>query len=166
VPEAVSSAGARGLMQLMPSAAVKFGGAGATASLNDASFNMALGQRYLAYLLDQYGGNLVNVPAAYNAGTGRVTGWQNARVGKEDDALTFIESIRILETRIYVKRVLMYHWMYNRRMGNASPSLDQTAAGGWPIYHPPAQPPMPVAPRPPAPTTPPPGTTVVSDARY
>jgi len=166
VPEAVSSAGARGLMQLMPSAAVKFGGAGATASLNDASFNMALGQRYLAYLLDQYGGNLVNVPAAYNAGTARVAGWQNARLGKEDDALTFIESIRILETRIYVKRVLMYHWMYNRRMGNASPSLDQTAAGGWPIYHPPAQPPLPAAPRPPAPTTPPPATTVVSDARY
>lgn len=167
VPEAVSSAGARGLMQLMPSAAVKFGGPGATASLNDASFNMALGQRYLAFLLDQYGGNLVNVPAAYNAGTARVTGWQNARLGKEDDALTFIESIRILETRIYVKRVLMYHWMYNRRMGNASPSLDQTAAGGWPIYHPPVQPSAPVpTPRPPVNTQPPPATTVVSDARY
>jgi len=166
VPEAVSSAGARGLMQLMPSAAVKFGGAGATASLNDASFNMALGQRYLAYLIDQYGGNLVHVPAAYNAGTGRVTGWQNARLGKEDDALTFIESIRISETRYYVKRVLMYHWMYNRRMGNASPSLDQTAAGGWPIYHPPTQPPMPATPRPPANPPPPSGNTVVSDARY
>ncbi|MBL6852469.1 MAG: transglycosylase SLT domain-containing protein, partial [Alphaproteobacteria bacterium] len=140
---------------------------GATASLNDASFNMALGQRYLAFLLDQYGGNLVNVPAAYNAGTARVTGWQNARLGKEDDALTFIESIRILETRIYVKRVLMYHWMYNRRMGNASPSLDQTAAGGWPIYHPPVQPSAPVpTPRPPVNTQPPPATTVVSDARY
>ena len=166
VPEAVSSAGARGLMQLMPSAAVKFGGAGATASLNDASFNMALGQRYLAYLIDQYGGNLVHVPAAYNAGTGRVTGWQNARLGKEDDALTFIESIRISETRYYVKRVLMYHWMYNRRMGNASPSLDQTAAGGWPIYHPTTQPPMPATPRPPANPPPPSGNTVVSDARY
>ncbi len=63
----------------------------------------------------------------------------------------------------------MYHWMYNRRMGNASPSLDQTAAGGWPIYHPPAQPstPVPTPRNPPTPTaTTPPGTTVVSDARY
>jgi len=115
--DALSRAGARGLMQLMPSAAVKFGGAGAVASLNDPSYNMSLGQRYLAVLLDSYGGNLVYVPGAYNAGTGRVTGWVNARAGKEDDALIFIESIKISETRYYVKRVLMYHWMYERRMG-------------------------------------------------
>lgn len=163
MPEVVSHAGARGLMQLMPSAAVKFGGAGATAMLNDASYNMALGQRYLAYLLDQYQGNLINVPAAYNAGTGRVAGWQTARVGKEDDALTFIESIRITETRIYVKRVLMYHWMYSRRMNQPSPSLDQAAAGGWPTYRAPAQPPMP---HPPAVAPTPQPNAVVSDARY
>jgi hypothetical protein len=56
----------------------------------------------------------------------------------------------------------MYHWMYSRRMGQATPSLDATAAGQWPIYIPPAQPP---APRPPA-ITEPPADTVVSDARY
>jgi len=61
-----------------------------------------------------------------------------------------------------VKRLLMYHWMYSRRMGQATPSLDATAAGQWPIYIPPAQPP---APRPPA-ITEPPADTVVSDARY
>jgi hypothetical protein len=66
-----------------------------------------------------------------------------------------------------VKRVLMYHWLYNRRMGQPSPSLDQTAAGGWPIYHPPAQPyAPPPTPKPPATSSTPPGTTVVSDARY
>ncbi len=161
VPEAVSRAGARGLMQLMPETAGHFGGA--VSQLNDPSYNMTVGQRYLAYLLDNYGGNLVQVPAVYNAGPLRLTGWINARAGKEDDALTFIESIRIQETRAYVKRVLMYHWMYERRMGEPAPSLDETAAGQWPIYHPPAQPPMP---RPPAITTPPPATTVVSDARY
>jgi soluble lytic murein transglycosylase len=165
--DAVSTAGARGLMQLMPSAAVKFGGPGATAQLGDPGYNMSLGQRYIAYLLNQYGGNLIQVPAAYNAGTGRVAGWVNARAGKEDDALVFIESIRISETRYYVKRVLMYHWLYSRRMGQAAPTLDQTAAGQWPIYNPPAQPP---APPPPTastpPQTPPPGNTVVSDARY
>ena len=123
-------------MQLMPSAAVKFGGPGATASLNDASFNMALGQRYLAFLLDNYGGNLVNVPAAYNAGTGRVTGWQNARLGKEDDALTFIESIRISETRYYVKRVLMYHWMYSRRMSQPCAHRRDNLPSAAPPRHP------------------------------
>jgi hypothetical protein len=92
----------------------------------------------------------------------KLAGWINARAGKEDDALLFIESIRVSETRSYVKRLLMYHWMYSRRMGQTTPSLDATAAGQWPIYIPPAQPP---APRPPAITTPT-SDTVVSDARY
>ena len=104
------------------------------------------------------------MPGAYNAGTGRVTGWVNARSGKEDDALIFIESIRISETRYYVKRVLMYHWMYERRMGEKTPSLDDVVQGNWPIYHPPAQPPAP--PPPAVAPQPPPDSTVVSDARY
>jgi soluble lytic murein transglycosylase len=167
--DAVSGAGARGLMQLMPTTASKFGGNGAISALSDPTYNMSIGQRYIAYLLDSYGGNLVQVPAAYNAGPLRVAGWINARAGKEDDALVFIESIRISETRYYVKRVLMYHWLYSRRLGQASPSLNDTAAGQWPIYHPPAQPPAPrppaVDPAPPAPSAQS-GNAVVSDARY
>ena len=159
--DAVSPMGARGLMQLMPATAAKVGGEGAVSQLNDPSYNMSLGQRYIAQLLDQYGGNLVQVPSAYNAGPLKLAGWINARAGKEDDALLFIESIRVSETRSYVKRLLMYHWMYSRRMGQPTPSLDQTVSGQWPIYNPPAQPPMP---RPPAVTTTP--DTVVSDARY
>ncbi|MGZ5923570.1 MAG: lytic transglycosylase domain-containing protein [Rhizomicrobium sp.] len=159
--DAVSPMGARGLMQLMPATATKVGGEGAVSQLNDPSYNMSLGQRYIAQLLDQYGGNLVQVPSAYNAGPMKLAGWINARAGKEDDALLFIESIRVSETRSYVKRLLMYHWMYSRRMGQPTPSLDETASGQWPIYNPPAQPP---APRPPAVTTTP--DTVVSDARY
>jgi soluble lytic murein transglycosylase-like protein len=165
MPEAVSPAGARGLMQLMPAAAVKFGGYDAMSMINDPSYNMALGQRYVAMLLDTYNGNLVQVPAAYNAGAGRVAGWIDARAGKEDDALTFIESIRISETRYYVKRVLMYHWLYSRRMGQPTPTLDQTASGNWPIYRAPYQPPAPPPPQAPV-TQPPPTTTVISDARY
>lgn len=159
--DAVSPMGARGLMQLMPATAAKVGGSDAVSQLNDPSYNMSLGQRYIAQLLDQYGGNLIHVPSAYNAGPMKLAGWINARAGKEDDALLFIESIRVAETRSYVKRLLMYHWMYSRRMGQPAPSLDQTISGQWPIYHPPAQPP---APRPPAVTTTP--DTVVSDARY
>ncbi|HXC56431.1 MAG TPA: lytic transglycosylase domain-containing protein [Rhizomicrobium sp.] len=164
VADAVSGAGARGLMQLMPPTAARFGGSGAVSALSDPTYNMSIGQRYIAYLLDEYGGNLAQVPAAYNAGPLRLAGWINARAGKEDDALVFMESIRITETRIYVKRVLMYHWLYSRRLGEAAPSLDATAAGQWPVYHPPAQPP---APRPPAvDPAPSPAATVVSDARY
>ena len=163
MPEAVSSAGARGLMQLMPSTATKFGGNGAVSALSDPTYNMSIGQRYIAYLLDTYNGNLVQVPAAYNAGPLRLAGWINARAGKEDDALEFIESIRITETRFYVKRLLMYHWLYSRRLGEPTPTLDETVAGQWPIYRAPAQPP---APRPPAVTPPPPDNQVISDARY
>jgi len=159
---AVSPAGARGLMQLMPATAARVGGQGSPSQLSDPEYNMSLGQRYIAQLLDQHGGNLVYVPSAYNAGPMKVAGWINAMAGKEDDALLFIESIRVAETRSYVKRLLMYHWMYSRRMGQTTPSLDATAAGGWPIYHPPVQPPPPP---PPADTTPAPDT-VVSDARY
>ena len=159
--DAVSPMGARGLMQLMPATATKVGGEGAVSQLNDPSYNMSLGQRYIAQLLDQYAGNLVQVPSAYNAGPLKLAGWINARAGKEDDALLFVESIRVAETRSYVKRLLMYHWMYSRRMGQPTPSLDQVVSGQWPIYNAPAQPPMP---RPPAVTSSP--DAVVSDARY
>ncbi|HEY0107502.1 MAG TPA: transglycosylase SLT domain-containing protein, partial [Rhizomicrobium sp.] len=103
VPDAVSKAGARGLMQLMPGTAAKFGGNGAVEALSDPTYNMSIGQRYVAYLLDNYGGNLVQVSAEYNAGPMRLAQWINARAGKEDDALAFIESIGISETRYYVK---------------------------------------------------------------
>jgi hypothetical protein len=37
-----------------------------------------------------------------------------------------------------VKRLLLYHWLYRRRFGQDAKSLQETAAGQWPIYHPPA----------------------------
>jgi len=173
VADAVSHAGAHGLMQLMPGTAVKFGGNGSVSALHDPEYNMSIGQRYIAFLLNNYNGNLVQVPAAYNAGSLRVAGWVNARAGKEDDALEFIESIRISETRYYVKRLLMYHWLYSRRLGQPTPTLDAMTAGGWPVYHPPAQssaPPPPPAVEAPLPAVSPSASaavpTVVSDARY
>jgi soluble lytic murein transglycosylase-like protein len=144
---AVSSAGARGLMQLMPATANKIGGAGASAQLTDPSYNMTLGQRYVAQLLNMYNGNLVELCAAYNAGALKVSNWMAVREGKGDDALLFIESMHAPETRLYVKRVLMYHWMYRRRLGLDQITLTETASGDWPIYKPPHQP----APPPPPP---------------
>jgi soluble lytic murein transglycosylase-like protein len=137
---AVSPVGAKGLMQLMPGTAAHIGGKGASARLFDPTYNMSLGQRYIAELLDRYNGNLVQLGAAYNAGPLKVSQWLAARDGKEDDALMFIESMRAPETRAYVKRLLTYYWMYHRRNGDlATPSLDEVAHGTWPTYHPPLQ---------------------------
>jgi soluble lytic murein transglycosylase len=145
---AVSPVGATGLMQLMPATARRIGGAGATReALLDPGYNMSLGQRYIARMLDAYGGNLIKTGAAYNAGPGKVSRWQAAQAGKEDDPLMFLESMRAPETRNYVKRLLAYYWMYHRRNGNHAASLDEAARGEWPIYRPPVQtapPPPPV----------------------
>jgi soluble lytic murein transglycosylase len=146
---AVSPAGAVGLMQLMPATARHIGGKGAEDQLLDPAYNMSLGQRYIAQLLDLYNGSLVQLAAAYNAGPGKVSRWTAARDGKEDDALMFIESMRAPETRSYVKRMLTYYWMYHRRNDLPAPSLGDTARGGWPIYRAPQQ----SAPPPPPPDT-------------
>ncbi|MBV9695205.1 MAG: lytic transglycosylase domain-containing protein, partial [Alphaproteobacteria bacterium] len=148
--EAVSGAGARGLMQVMPGTAVYLGGPGAAAHLNDPRYNLALGQRLVAQLLNLYNGNLVELCAAYNIGALKVSNWMAVREGKGDDALLFIESMHAPETRLYVKRVLTYHWMYRRRLGLDAATLKETAAGDWPTYTPPAQ----TAPPPPPSTSP------------
>jgi len=137
--QAVSPMGAEGLMQLMPSTARHIGGPGAESQLFDPAYNMSLGQRYIAQLLNLYNGNLVELCAAYNAGPLKVSAWLAARGGKEDDALMFIESMRAPETRSYVKRLLTYYWMYHRRNDDSAPSLDEVAHGAWPTYHPPQQ---------------------------
>ncbi|MBI3678329.1 MAG: lytic transglycosylase domain-containing protein [Proteobacteria bacterium] len=131
-PDETSYAGARGLMQLMPGTAthVAQGNAG---DLGDPAHNMYLGQLYLMELLDDCNGNLVEVAASYNAGPGNLTRWMS-KPGTQADPLLFMESIPISQTRNYVKRVMMYHWMYGRRLGQDTPSLDQTARGDWPLY--------------------------------
>jgi len=147
--DAISPAGARGLMQIMPGTATHIAGPGAVSRLTDARYNMTLGQRYVAELLNMYNDNLVELCAAYNAGPLKVSNWMAAREGKEDDALLFIESMRAPETRLYVKRLLTYHWMYRRRLGLDATTLAEAASGNWPTYKPPRQtapPPPPPAP--------------------
>ena len=68
-PNAVSSKGAQGLMQLIPSTARRFG---VSNSFNPVE-NIQGGAKYLKYLLDLYGGNYPLALAAYNAGEGAVT---------------------------------------------------------------------------------------------
>ncbi len=162
-PEVTSPVGARGLMQLMPGTAAHIAGPGAAARLGDPSYNLSLGQRYIEELLTELNGNLFELAAAYNAGPGALTRWMGQKSDKMGDPLLFIESMPVPETRMYVKRMMTYHWMYRRRMGRDAKSLDETAQGGWPLYRP-ADMPAPVL-TPPTATQPGPVNQQISDAR-
>lgn len=129
--DAVSVAGARGLMQLMPATAEHMGGG----DLDDPSTNLALGQRFISQLLNRLDGNLLELAAAYNAGPGNVSRWLSMK-DNHNDPLLFIESIPSPETRSYVRRLMTYTWLYRRRFNQNEPALDQTAAGVWPRYVP------------------------------
>lgn len=144
-PRLVSSAGATGLMQIMPSTAqhvqernADIGEADAgRAGLFDPATNMELGQRYLAELLNSsdIGNNLFLMAAAYNAGPGTLMRWRKELAGITDPLL-FIESLPYAETRDYVEKVLANFWIYRLRLGQETGSLDAVAAGGWPVYMP------------------------------
>jgi soluble lytic murein transglycosylase-like protein len=135
--QATSPVGARGLMQVMPATARSLGVSDLD-DLDDPGKALAVGQKYIAMLLDRLNGNLLELGGAYNAGPLAVDRWLATKAGK-DDPLLFVESIPVSETRSYVKRLMLYHWLYRRRFGQEAESLDQTARGNWPIYHPPAQ---------------------------
>nr|MCV4208749.1 lytic transglycosylase domain-containing protein [Roseomonas sp. SXEYE001] len=139
-PAAVSPAGARGLMQVMPATAAYITGdsnlrEGGQRRLHDAGFSLELGQRYLLHLSGQENiqGDLIRLLAAYNAGPGNLARWMPASRHREDPFL-FIESIPFNETRAYVQRVLAYSWIYASRLGLPSPSLDALAAGSSPRF--------------------------------
>jgi len=132
--QATSPVGARGLMQIMPNTASRLGVDPDT--LYEPGTSLAVGQRYIAQLLERLDGNLLELGGAYNAGPGAVDRWRTTKAGG-NDPLLFVESIPVAETRSYVKRLLLYHWLYRRRFGQDAQSLQETAAGQWPIYHPP-----------------------------
>ncbi len=139
-PRAVSPAGARGLLQIMPATAsyvtgdASLRGAGAS-RLHDPAFSLEVGQRYVHYLAsaEPVGGDLIRLLAAYNNGPGNLSRWLPA-VRHRDDPFLFIESIPVGETRIFVQRVLAYSWIYAARLGLPSPSLDALATGRFPRF--------------------------------
>lgn len=138
--DAVSSAGARGLMQLMPGTAQMvarhLGRSVDTGALFQPTTNFELGQAYLRELADNAGatgGLLPKVIAAYNAGPNSVANW-NARGRNLADPLLFIESIPFVETRAYVAIVLRNYWMYQQHSGAKPVSLTAIAQGMWPRF--------------------------------
>ncbi len=132
--QATSPAGARGLMQIMPYTASKLGVKDPD-TLYDPGTALSLGQKYIALLLDRLDGSLLELGGAYNAGPQAVDRWRTTK-GGANDPLLFVESIPVAETRSYVKRLMLYHWFYRRRFGQDAQSLEDTARGQWPVYHP------------------------------
>ena len=127
-PEAVSPAGARGVMQLMPATARKvardlglsYDRGRLTA---DPLYNARLGATYMAQMLERYDGAHILAAAAYNAGPSRVDRWL-ATLGdprRGVDPLDWIEHIPFSETRNYVQRVLEGLHVYRARLGLPAP---------------------------------------------
>lgn len=111
---AVSIAGARGLMQLMPATAAmvrgKLGGFRLSDNLNDPFSNILLGATYLKDMNEFFDGKLPLAIMAYNAGPGNVKKWVKKFGDLELDE--FIEEIPLSETRSYVKRVMRSMQIY------------------------------------------------------
>jgi len=137
---AVSRAGARGILQLMPATASYIAGDPSlrgenAARLHEVGFGLELGQRYVHYLArhETVGGDLIRLLAAYNAGPGNLARWLPSAQHRQDPLL-FIESIPINETRAFVQRVLSYSWVYASRLNLPAPSLDALAGGSFPRF--------------------------------
>lgn len=136
-PEATSSAGAIGLMQLMEETAVERLNVISSsenssnennllnaASINeetdssepdnndlyDPETNIKIGTSYLAYLIELYDGNIVLALTAYNAGLGNVEKWIKDGIIKADGS--DIENIPYKETENYVRKILSSYQMY------------------------------------------------------
>lgn len=132
--DVVSSAGARGLMQVRPGTAGDVGLADAS-QLFVPSTNMEYGQRYLEALRDMRatGGLLPKVMAAYNAGPLPVERW-NVQVKDKGDPLLFMESLPYYETRAYVNIVMRNYWMYQIQAKGSADCLTGMAQGLWPTF--------------------------------
>jgi len=121
---AQSSAGAQGLMQLLPTTAKLMA---RRAKIDwapdrlkgDATYNYQLGAAYLDYLLSRFDQSYLLAAAAYNAGPTRVRRWikKFGHPGKRTNPVDWIESIPFGETRNYVRRVLANVLVYRARLG-------------------------------------------------
>jgi soluble lytic murein transglycosylase len=137
-PRALSTAGARGLMQLMPATAKRtaqrFGlGFDLNRLIEDPAYNAKIGSAHLSELMDDWKGSHILAFASYNAGGGNVAKWVKAYGDprKPDvDRVDWVERIPFYETRNYVQRVLENLAVYRHRLERpeASPRINPTAS--------------------------------------
>jgi soluble lytic murein transglycosylase len=133
-PKAVSSAGALGLMQLMPATAkataIKAGLGWEPDRLgSDAAYNARIGATHLCDLVADWKGSYILTIASYNAGPGNVRKWIEAYGDPRSsgiDPIDWVERIPFTETRNYVQRVMENLQVYRSRLGERSTLLIDT----------------------------------------
>jgi soluble lytic murein transglycosylase len=126
---ALSRAGARGLMQVMPATGRKLARDLSVryrrAALHDPQTSLDFGTRYLRQMSDRFDGAVERMLAAYNAGPHRVDAWTAVHPGLT--AEEFIETIPFTETRYYVMIILAGREQYRRLYGLEKPTASATA---------------------------------------
>jgi soluble lytic murein transglycosylase len=135
---AISTAGAVGLMQVLPvtaqMVATSRGVPYSRANLTDPRFNLEFGQSFIEMMRRSSGtaGQLPRVIASYNAGPLPVARW--AAINDKGDPLLWIESIPYWETRYYVPAVMRNMWVYQGLNDVSTTSLQAMAEHRWPLF--------------------------------
>lgn len=119
--DAISHAGARGLMQVTPHTATQLARRhsipySGRAELLEPETNVLFGTTFLRELLDRYEQNAVLATGAYNAGPGAVDRW--VADGYTGDPVVWIDTLPYFETRDYIPRVLAFSTLYEWRFGD------------------------------------------------
>lgn len=132
--QARSSAGAYGIMQVMPTTAAELAGDRGFISepqrLLQPAVNLKLGQAYINRMLQMSAlqGDLLRAAASYNAGPGPMLG-AIRKLGQDADPLLLIETIDVPQARDYVEKVVAAYWIYQRMLGAPLNTLDAIASG-------------------------------------
>lgn len=132
--QARSSAGAYGIMQVMPTTAAELAGDRGFISepqrLLQPAVNLRLGQAYINRMLQMSAlqGDLLRAAASYNAGPGPMLG-AIRKLGQDADPLLLIETIDVPQARDYVEKVVAAYWIYQRMLGAPLNTLDAIASG-------------------------------------
>jgi soluble lytic murein transglycosylase len=139
-PKALSTAGARGLMQLMPATAKRtaerFGlGFDVKRLIDDPVYNARVGSAHLGELMEDWKGSHILAFASYNAGGGNVMKWIKAYGDPRKpgvDEVDWIERIPFYETRNYVQRVMENLRVYRRRLAQPNDVYPTVSADALP----------------------------------
>ncbi|MDQ0450393.1 soluble lytic murein transglycosylase-like protein [Brevundimonas nasdae] len=133
-PNARSSVGAYGIMQVMPTTAAELSGDRSFVStpnkLLTPAVNMRLGQTYVNRMLQrsEFQGDILRAVASYNAGPGPMLAAVR-KLGPDADPLLLIETIDVPQAREYVEKVVAAYWIYQRMFGGPLNTLDAVASG-------------------------------------
>lgn len=139
--KAFSKAGARGVMQLMPSTARlmarRLKQPYQLSRLHRIPYNLMIGQELIKTLLNYpaINGNLLMMIASYNCGPRNTAKWKK-RDDFQNDPIMFVEAIPSRETRGFVKKVTANYWIYRSLFGEDLSSIDDVLSGRYPVYKP------------------------------